>query len=81
MFRSGKEPEMLVDELGLRQISDEDVIVELVKKVLDQNKKSVEDYKNGKSNALGFLVGQCIAFPSKGNPKLINKILKDLMRI
>ncbi|MDD4835343.1 MAG: Asp-tRNA(Asn)/Glu-tRNA(Gln) amidotransferase subunit GatB [Lutispora sp.] len=82
MFRSGKEPEILVDELGLRQISDEDVIVELVKKVLDENKKSVEDYKNGKSNALGFLVGQCMkASKGKGNPQLINKILKDLMRI
>lgn len=80
MFATGKEPEALVDQLGLRQISDEGAIVELVKKVLGENQKSVEDYKNGKSNALGFLVGQCMkASKGKGNPQLINKILKDLL--
>ncbi|MCQ1528750.1 Asp-tRNA(Asn)/Glu-tRNA(Gln) amidotransferase subunit GatB [Lutispora saccharofermentans] len=80
MFRTGREPEALVEQLGLKQISDEDVIVELVKKVLSENQKSVEDYKNGKSNALGFLVGQCMkASKGKGNPQLINKILKDLL--
>jgi len=80
MFKTGCEPEALVDQLGLKQISDEDVIVELVRKVLNENQKSVEDYKNGKSNALGFLVGQCMkASKGKGNPQLINKILKDLL--
>lgn len=80
MFKTGEEPESLVDKLGLRQISDEGAIVELVKKVLSENQKSVVDYKNGKSNALGFLVGQCMkASKGKGNPQLINKILKDLL--
>ncbi|WP_372995474.1 Asp-tRNA(Asn)/Glu-tRNA(Gln) amidotransferase subunit GatB [Lutispora sp.] len=80
MFKTGKDPETLVDQLGLRQISDEGAIVELVKKVLSENEKSVEDYKKGKTNALGYLVGQCMkASKGKGNPQIINKILRDML--
>jgi len=80
MYKTGEEPEVLVDRLGLRQISDEGAITELVKKVLEENQKSVEDYKKGKTNALGYLVGQCMkASKGKANPQLINKILKDLL--
>jgi len=80
MFKTGKDPETLVDELGLKQISDEGAIVELVKQVLSENQKSVEDYKKGKTNALGYLVGQCMkASKGKGNPQIINKILRDML--
>jgi len=80
MFKTGKDPETLVDQLGLRQISDEGAMVELVKQVLSENQKSVEDYKKGKTNALGYLVGQCMkASKGKGNPQIINKILRDML--
>lgn len=80
MFKTGKDPETLVDQLGLRQISDEVAMVELVKQVISENQKSVEDYKKGKTNALGYLVGQCMkASKGKGNPQIINKILRDML--
>lgn len=80
MFNTGKSPRGLVKELGLRQISDEEAIMELVKKVLEENQKSVEDYKNGKSNALGYLIGQAMrASKGKANPQMISQMLKDIL--
>jgi len=80
LFETGKDPEVLVKELGLEQISDESAIVELLKKVLEDNPKSVADYMGGKSNATGFLVGQAMkASKGKGNPTVINKLLKELL--
>lgn len=78
MFESGKEPRALVKELGLEQVSDENAIMEIVRKVLEENPKSIEDYKNGKDRAVGFLVGQTMkASKGKGNPQIINKLLKS----
>lgn len=78
MFDTGKSPKVLVKELGLQQVSDEEAIRELVNKVLAENQKSVEDYKNGKSNALAYLVGQAMrASKGKANPQIINQMLRD----
>ncbi len=78
MLNSGKEPKALLKELGLQQISDEDAMEELVNSILAQNQKSVEDYRNGKSNALAYLVGQAMkASKGKANPQIISRMLKD----
>ena len=78
MFNTGKEPKTLLDKLGLKQISDEDAIVELVNEVLANNQESVEAYKNGKSNALKYLVGQAMKISKgKANPKMINSMLLE----
>lgn len=80
LFETGKDPVQLVKDLGLEQISDESAIVELLNKVIADNPKSIADYKNGKSNATGFLVGQAMkASKGKGNPTVINKLLKELL--
>lgn len=80
MFENGKEPETLVKELELEQISDEDAILKIVRKVVKDNPKSIEDYKAGKDKAMSFLVGQTMkASKGKGNPQLINKILKEVL--
>jgi len=69
MFNTGKDPEAIVEEKGLKQISDRDELVNVIKKVLAENPKSVEDYKKGKKKALGFLVGQTMkATKGKANP-------------
>jgi aspartyl-tRNA(Asn)/glutamyl-tRNA(Gln) amidotransferase subunit B len=61
----------------LSQISDESEIGGIVKKVLSENKKAVEDYKKGKENALKFLVGQAMAATKgRAEPERLNKILK-----
>ncbi|HAA81601.1 MAG TPA: Asp-tRNA(Asn)/Glu-tRNA(Gln) amidotransferase GatCAB subunit B, partial [Thermoanaerobacter sp.] len=78
MFGTGKEPEVIVEEKGLKQIANEDELREIIKKVIAENPKSVEDYKNGKEKAMGFLVGQVMkATKGKANPQLTNQILKE----
>ena len=71
-----KTAKQVVDEKGLGQISDNSALEDLVKSVIEANPKALEDYKNGKTNVMGFLVGQCMkASKGKGNPA----ILKELM--
>ncbi|MFC7441857.1 Asp-tRNA(Asn)/Glu-tRNA(Gln) amidotransferase subunit GatB [Laceyella putida] len=78
MLASGKEPHVIVEEKGLVQISDEGQLREEVAKVLAANQDSVEDFKNGKDRALGFLVGQVMkATKGKANPQLVNKLIKE----
>lgn len=78
MFRTGKDPEKIVEEKGLVQISDEDRLRELVEKVIDENPGAVEDYCNGKDRAIGFLVGQIMkATRGKANPQLVNQLLRE----
>ncbi|MDD4169861.1 MAG: Asp-tRNA(Asn)/Glu-tRNA(Gln) amidotransferase subunit GatB [Desulfotomaculaceae bacterium] len=78
MFASGKDAEVIVKEKGLVQISDEGAITSIVEEVIAKNPKSVEDFRAGKSRALGFLVGQVMkATKGKANPELVNKLLKE----
>jgi len=78
MFDSGRDPEDIVREEGLEVVSDEGALVEVVKKVLRGNPQSVADYKSGKEKAFGFMVGQSMKeSKGKGNPRLINKLLKE----
>ncbi|QEK12971.1 Asp-tRNA(Asn)/Glu-tRNA(Gln) amidotransferase subunit GatB [Crassaminicella thermophila] len=80
MYNSGKDPEIIVKEKGLMQISDVDVIKEMVLKVLEEYPESVMDYKNGKGRALGFLVGQVMKVSKgKANPQMVNKIIKKYL--
>ncbi|MGI6697562.1 MAG: Asp-tRNA(Asn)/Glu-tRNA(Gln) amidotransferase subunit GatB [Clostridia bacterium] len=80
MFETGEQPKVLVERLGLSQISDERVLTEIIKKVMDKNPKSVEDYRSGTTKAMGFLVGQTMKETrGKANPALVNKILKKLL--
>lgn len=80
MFNSGKDPEAIVKEKGLVQISDEGLIEKVAQQVIEANPKSVEDYKNGKKQAIGFLVGQVMkATKGKANPGIVNKMLTDLL--
>ncbi|CDZ24274.1 Aspartyl/glutamyl-tRNA(Asn/Gln) amidotransferase subunit B [[Clostridium] cellulosi] len=77
MFATGKDPEEIVKEKGLAQVSDAAALEALVKEVLAQNEKSVADYKKGKTNALGYLVGQCMrASKGKGNPQILRDLLQ-----
>lgn len=76
LFETDESAEEIVEALGLKQVSDEGAIQKLIDEVLAANEKSVNDYKNGKKNAMGFLVGQCMkASKGKANPKMINQML------
>ena len=76
-MNENKDPNKLIEELGLSQITDENEIRNLINEVLDENLNLVEDYKNGK-RVFDYFIGQ-IMKKSKGrvNPKMANIILKD----
>ncbi|TFB14257.1 Asp-tRNA(Asn)/Glu-tRNA(Gln) amidotransferase subunit GatB [Filobacillus milosensis] len=80
LLKNGGDPEKIVKEKGLVQISDESQLREIITEVLNENEQSIVDYKNGKDRALGFLVGQVMK-KTKGqaNPPMVNKILIEEM--
>jgi aspartyl-tRNA(Asn)/glutamyl-tRNA(Gln) amidotransferase subunit B len=74
---TGKDPEKIVKEKGLEQVSDEGELESIVTKVIEENEKSANDFKGGKENALGFLVGQVMRqSKGKANPKLAGEMLR-----
>ena len=81
MFEENKKPLDIIKEQGLVQIEDDSLIEELVVKVLEENPKSIEDIKNGKNRAFGFLVGQVMkASKGKANPQMVNKIIEEKLK-
>lgn len=78
MWETGKAPAQLVEELGLKQVSDTSVIEKTVDEVLAANATQVEQYRAGKEQVFGFLVGQVMkALQGKANPGVANAILKQ----
>ncbi|UJL47261.1 Asp-tRNA(Asn)/Glu-tRNA(Gln) amidotransferase subunit GatB [Virgibacillus sp. NKC19-16] len=78
LVENGGDPETIVKEKGLVQISDEGQLKEIISGVLDENEQSVTDYKDGKGKALAFLVGQVMkATKGQANPPLVNKLLAE----
>lgn len=76
MMDSDKAPQQIVEEKGLAQINDSSALVAIVEKVLADNPKAVEDYKSGKTNVAGFLVGQCMkASRGQGNPATLRDMV------
>ncbi len=76
MFETGKSAEAIVKEKGLVQVTDTKAIEQVVEKVIGANPKSVEAFKAGKTQAVGFLVGQVMKeTQGKANPKIVNEIL------
>lgn len=77
IWETGKSPQMLVDEKGLGQISDDSVIEKIIDSVLKDNEKNVAEYRSGKTKVFGFFVGQIMKL-SKGqaSPDKVNEILK-----
>ncbi|MDN2453571.1 Asp-tRNA(Asn)/Glu-tRNA(Gln) amidotransferase subunit GatB [Lactobacillus sp. UCMA15818] len=81
IIANGSEPKAWVEAKGLVQLSDPAVLEPLIKTVLDNNEKSIEDFKNGKDRAIGFLVGQIMkGTHGKANPKIVNKLLMDSLK-
>ncbi len=78
MFDTGDDPEKIVKEKGLSQMNDEGALKDIVLKVMGENPQSVEDLKNGKEKAIGFLVGQIMkASKGKANPQTVNQMIKE----
>lgn len=81
MLENGGDPEQIVKEKGLVQISDEGKLREIVADVIANNPKSVEDFKNGKDRAIGFLVGQVMkATKGQANPQMVNELIREKLK-
>ncbi len=78
MEHHDKEVDSVIDELGLKQVSDEGALGAMIDDILQNNEDKVSEYKNGKEKLFGFFVGQVMK-ASKGtaNPGLVNKLLKE----
>ena len=78
LIEHGGDAEQIVKEKGLVQVSDSGQLLAWVNEALDNNPKSIEDYKNGRDRAIGFLVGQIMkASKGQANPQMINKMLLE----
>ncbi len=80
MFKTGKDPDAVVKEKGLVQISDVSEIENIVQDVIKNNPAPVSQYLEGKEKVLGFLVGQVMKFShGKANPQMANEYLKKAL--
>lgn len=82
MWETGKAPAQLVEELGLKQITDSSVIEKAVDEILAANADKVADYRAGKEQLFGFFVGQVMkATQGKANPAAVNDIIKKKLQV
>jgi len=78
MSETGKDPEQIVEEKGLKQVTDTGAIEAIVDKIISENPDNLAAYKAGKTNLLGWFVGQVLKqSQGKANPSIVNKLLKD----
>ena len=80
MFKTGQDPSQIIEEKGLTQIDDSDVITNIVNTVIKEFPDQVNEYKNGKEPLLQFLVGQVMkASKGQANPQTTSELLKELI--
>lgn len=81
MFKSDRPVLEIIEEKGLSQISCSDEIEKLVDEVLNNNPKSIEDFKAGKTQAVGFLMGQVMkASKGKANPPVAKQMIEEKLK-
>ncbi len=80
IFFEDVDPKAYVEEKGLKTENNEDLLLEVAKRVIEANPQSVTDYKSGKEKAIGFLVGQSMReLKGKADPVAVTEMLKKLM--
>jgi len=80
MLETGRDPEVLVQELGLTQISDESAIQAAVAEVLAAHPSQVAEYRSGKTKVMGFLVGQVMrATQGRAKPDAVNRLVEEAL--
>jgi len=81
MFKTGKDASRIVKESGITQITDENELIKIVDKVINENPKSVEDFNQGKENALNYLVGQVMRYTKgRAKPDFIFEAIKQRVK-
>ena len=78
MSETGENPEKIVEEKGLKQVTDTAAIEAIIDEVIASNPANVEAYKNGKTNLAGWFVGQTLKMSQgKANPAIVNKLVRE----
>ena len=78
LIEHGGDAKKVVEEKGLVQLSDPAQLLPIITEILDNNAQSIEDFKNGKDRAVGFLVGQAMKqTKGKANPGVVNKLIME----
>jgi aspartyl-tRNA(Asn)/glutamyl-tRNA(Gln) amidotransferase subunit B len=81
MWASGKDPEVVVKEKNLVQISDSSAIEKIIDEVLAANQQQVADYRGGRTKLFGFFVGAAMkASKGQANPDMVNQILTEKLK-
>lgn len=81
VFADNIDPALYVEEHGLKTVNDEGALRTTIERIVSENPQSVEDYNNGKTKAIGFLVGQTMKeMKGKADPGMINQILMELLQ-
>jgi len=81
MYGTGKAPETIVAEKGLKQVTDEGEIGEVIDSIMAAHPNQVDEYRAGKEKLLGFFVGQVMKqTQGKANPKLVNEVLREKLK-
>ena len=76
IIEEDKDPAAIIDERGMKQVSDTGALEAVVDAVIAENPGQVEKYKSGNTKVIGFFVGQCMKqMKGQGNPKLLNELL------
>jgi len=82
MLNSRKTPEMIIEDKGLNQVSDEGELSLVVSDLLATNQEQVEQYRAGKTKVISFFMGQMMKQTrGKGNPAVINRLLKEKLDV
>jgi len=82
MFKTGHDPEIILEEKDLRQVDDNDSLDKTIEEIINANPNTVADYKAGKENALQYLIGQGMkATKGKANPEKLKEIIKSKIGI
>ena len=80
-WESSVSVDQIIEKNNIEQISDPDLLTNVVKKLLEMHPKEVQDYKNGKEKLMGFFVGQIMKeTQGKANPKILNQVLIKLLK-
>jgi aspartyl-tRNA(Asn)/glutamyl-tRNA(Gln) amidotransferase subunit B len=78
MFETGDDPEKIVEERGMKQVTDTGAIEAAVDEAIANGAKQVEQYRGGNEKILGWFVGQVMkATQGKANPQTVNQILRQ----
>lgn len=78
MAETGENPEKIVEEKGLKQVTDTGAIEKIIDEIIANNPENVAAYKNGKTNLAGWFVGQTMKMSQgKANPAIVNKLIKE----